>query len=173
MGVRSNFPFVATAAVLLAVSWPVEAQAQSQADPLAGLPGLMVNVAPVSPDAERDGLSQDAMQTAVKSQLRMGGVRFLTPEEGAALPRKPVLYVQVLAYKLEYGRPYDELYAVSILVSVLQDLPIPGTGKSAQVVTWQLPYVTSVGSDNIRLIKDNGIPPLIDSVINDFLAANP
>jgi len=174
MRARANFPFVATAAVLLALSWPVEAKAQSQADLLAGLPGFRVLVEIQGPDAERDGLSEGAMQTAVKLQLRQGGVRYLTPEEGAALPRDPLLYVLVLAYKpKEYGFPYDELYAVAIIVSVNQTLPIPGTGKSARVVTWQQPYINTVGSDNIRLVKDKMIPPLIDMVISAYLAANP
>src|SRR6185503_215890 len=75
-------------------------KAQAAGDPqeresLRGLSGLGVVIGEINPDAQADGLSQEAIRTAVELILRSSGIQVLTQPELLKPPVRPYLYVQI------------------------------------------------------------------------------
>ena len=94
--------------VLMSVALRIGGQAPSERETLKGLGPIRVVVEELGSDAERDGLTQRMLQTAVELRLRQNGIPL---EEDVALP---YLYVNVSALE------DDELYAFAVLVVLKQ-----------------------------------------------------
>src|SRR2546425_3316356 len=77
----------------------VEKAEEGARETLRGLKGVGVVVERVSPDAERDGLTQSQLQTDVELRLRKAGIPALTQEECRATPGHPFLYVNVNTHR--------------------------------------------------------------------------
>ena len=71
------------------------AASPDQRESLRGLPGVQVLIEDIRPDAQADGLSQEAIRTAVELILRSSGIRVLTQSERLETPSKPYLSVHV------------------------------------------------------------------------------
>jgi hypothetical protein len=71
------------------------AATSEQRELLRGLQGVEVVIEDIKPDAQADGLSQEALRTAVELILGSRGIRALTPSERSAMPVKPSLYAHV------------------------------------------------------------------------------
>ena len=69
------------------------AASPDQRESLRGLPGVQVLIEDIRPNAQADGLSQEAIRTAVELILRSSGIRVLTQSERSEMPSKPYLYV--------------------------------------------------------------------------------
>ena len=70
---------------------------------LEGLPGVEVVIEKINPDAQADGLSEEAIRTAVELILRSNGIRVLTQSEFMTTPSGPYLYVMVNSMKFNTG----------------------------------------------------------------------
>ena len=136
-----------------------------QREGLRGLPGVEVNIEKIASDAQADGLSQEAIRTAVELILRSSGVRVLTTSETS-----PVLYVRVSTHKHS-----SALYAYAVTVWLL--LNVSSVQRPEQpmiVVTWEADSgaVGTIGKDKLRQIIDI-VQDQVREFTNDFLAVNP
>lgn len=58
-----------------------QAAGSNERESLVGLPGVLVVIEEINPEAQTDGLSVEAIQTAVELILRSSGIPVLTPSE--------------------------------------------------------------------------------------------
>ena len=141
-----------------------------QRESLRGLQGIEVVVEELRPDAQGDGLSQEAIRAAVELILRSKGIRVLTQLERSATPAQPYLYVSVGIDKNSSGQcsfiARVELHqAVSVVQRPQQVMPAP---------TWlTVSKLRTVPQQNMRLWIINSIEPLVREFSSDFLAVNP
>jgi hypothetical protein len=118
---------------------------------LAGLAGVHVRVEPINADAERDGLTRDALEAAAASVLREAGMASYTQTGVIAdVPGSPVLHVDVMTIHLD-GR-----YAYSVRLELWQTVVLaraPGTMTLA--LTWSAPQVVgTVAAEGIAELRD-------------------
>jgi hypothetical protein len=138
-------------------------------DSLRGISGLGVVVEDIGPDASADGLSQDAIRTAVERILRSKGVRVLTNAERTRSGSAPYLYINVNTLKEELG-----LYAYAVTVDLKQVVGLLSIkGKQAWGATWSTSVVGMAREENLGQVIADGVEPLVKDFANDFLSANP
>ena len=80
-----------------------QARAPYERESLAGLPGVVVVVETITPEAQADGLSEGAIQEAVESILQSTGIRIFIESKSLHVSSSPWLYVQPNIGK---GGPY-------------------------------------------------------------------
>lgn len=139
-----------------------------QLESLRGLPGVALVVEDIGPDVQADGLSEEAVRTAVELILRSSGIRILTQSEMLKTPSTPYLYVQV-------GTARDGLqYSVCVLVSLKQLVSLVQRPQHTMLTgTWRFDSTGYVGKNNIRQVISNIIEPKVTAFANDFLTVNP
>ena len=134
---------------------------------LRGMFGLGLVIEEVSPDASSDGLSQEAIRSAVEHALRSKGIRLLT--ERTRSGSSPYLYVSVNTLKEELG-----LYAYSVTVDLKQFVGLLSMkNKKTWGTTWSTSVIGMVRQENLNQIITDAIEPLIKDFTEDFLAVNP
>jgi hypothetical protein len=139
-----------------------------QRDSLQGLQGVEVVIESLRPDAETDGLSQEAIRTAVELILRSRGIRVLTRSESLRMPSAPYLYVKVSTYNHS-----SDLYAYAVTVEVMQKVSLAQRPQQTMsATTWERGGVGTTGHSNIRVVIDS-VESKVKEFANDFLAANP
>ncbi len=143
--------------VLMSVALRIGGQAPSERETLKGLGPIRVVV---NSDAERDGLTEQILQTAVELRLRQNGIPL---EEDVALP---YLYVNVSALE------DDELYAFAVLV-VLKQRASLSNGLTVYAATWNTGRIGigMVGRDNLRNVRESVLEK-VNEFSNDYLAVN-
>ena len=146
-----------------------QAATPEERESLRGLPGVEVAIDTIKPDAHADGLSEEAIRTAVELILRSSGIRVLTHSEHMGTPSKPWLYVPVHMRKDSSG-----LYAFHVEVRLYQRMSlIQQPQHTMSAATWMSPYtVGTVGHNKIREIVGS-VENLVKAFANDFLAVNP
>ena len=147
------------------------AQAESttgQRESLRELSEVVVVIEKISPDAHADGLSEEAIRTAVELILRSSGIRVLTLAEKPMTPSAPYLYVQVNTYRNEF------LYAVNVRVELDQQITLVHRPKyTMAATTWVRNWIGVVGQTKMREVISSIIEPQVKDFANDFLAVNP
>lgn len=134
---------------------------------LRGMFGLAVVIEEVSPDASTDGLSQEAIRSAVEQTLRAKGIRLLT--ERTRSGSSPYLYVSVNTLKEELG-----LYAYSVTVDLKQFVGLLSMkNKKTWGTTWSTSVIGMVRQENLSQIIADAVEPLVKDFTDDFLAVNP
>src|SRR5262245_13145730 len=68
-------------------------------DSLRGLHGVTVVIETIAPDAQKDGLTEDAVRTAVELILRSSGIRVFTWSENKETLSSPALFVNIYTLK--------------------------------------------------------------------------
>jgi hypothetical protein len=139
-----------------------------QRDSLQGLRGVEVVIESLRPDAQADGLSQEAIRTAVELILRSNGIRVLTRSESLSTPAAPYLYVKVSTYNHS-----SDLYAYAVTVDVMQKVSLAQRPQHMMsATTWERGAVGTTGHSNIRMVIDS-VESKVKEFASDFLAANP
>lgn len=134
---------------------------------LRGIFGLGLVIEEVSPDASADGLSQEAIRSAVEQTLRSKGVRLLA--ERTRSGSSPYLYISVNTLKEELG-----LYAYSVTVDLKQFVGLLSMkNKKTWGTTWSASVIGMVRQENVNQIIADAVEPLIKDFTDDFVAANP
>ncbi|OQW40529.1 MAG: hypothetical protein A4C66_02260 [Nitrospira sp. HN-bin3] len=134
---------------------------------LRGMFGLGLVIEEVSPDVSADGLSQEAIRSAVEQALRTKGIRLLT--ERTRSGSSPYLYVSVNTLKEELG-----LYAYSVTVDLKQFVGLLSMkNKKTWGTTWSTSVIGMVRQENVSQIIADAVEPLIKDFVDDFLAVNP
>src|SRR5437660_9894058 len=146
-------------------------------DTLRGLSGVnvFVNLTEDRPSLESDGLTKSQIQTDIEIRLRKAGIRVLTLDETKELPRRPVLFVALLASQNEPLTKLlgEHVYSFSIQVDFKQTATLYRSteNKVFLVTTWSDSAVGMTSKRNIRTIRED-IGDYVDKFINDYLAAN-
>ncbi|OQW37789.1 MAG: hypothetical protein A4E19_12250 [Nitrospira sp. SG-bin1] len=133
---------------------------------LRGIFGVGLVVEEVGPDASADGLSQDAIRTAVEQTLRSKGIRVLT--ERTRSGSAPYLYVNVNTLKEQLGL---YVYAVNVDLKQIVGL-LTGKGKQAWGATWSASVIGMAREENLSQVIAEGVEPLVTDFANDFLSVN-
>jgi hypothetical protein len=153
---------------LICLDLSVAQTRDQQRDSLQGLKGVEVIIESLRPDAEADGLSQEAIRTAVELILRSKGIRVLTRSESLSTPAAPYLYVKVSTYNHS-----SDLYAYAVTVEVMQKVSLAQRPRQMMsATTWEKGAVGTTGHSNIRMVIDS-VESKVKEFANDFLAANP
>lgn len=145
----------------------VHAAEWNQRETLRGLPGVGVLVLSIEPDATADGLSEEAVQTAVELILRASGIRVLSESEQFGVPSAPRLYVNIDTIKIRGA------YSLSIDLTLTQMVQLLTAGNKVVFAhTWMRSWHGDVGRNNLRQVI-SGVEDLVRNFANDFLAVNP
>ena len=137
---------------------------------LAGLPGVKVVIEDIKSDAQADGLSEEAIRTAVELILRSNGIRVLTQSELLTTPSGPYLYVMVNSMKSKTG----SYYAVGIIVQVNQRVSLVHRPEHTMAATtYEMSGVGIYSTHLLRSLISDVIEPYVKIFANDFLAINP
>src|SRR6267142_2489852 len=100
--ITAVWPLFVFVAFLALAGWASEVLAldnETTGESLTGLQGIAVMILPLNPDAERDGLKSDQIQTDVEMKLRKAGINILTDREIMKSRNYPFLNVKVKAVK--------------------------------------------------------------------------
>jgi hypothetical protein len=153
---------------LICLDLSVAQTRDQQRDSLRGLKGVEVVIESLRPDAQADGLSQEAIRTAVELILRSKGIQVLTRSESLSTPATPYLYVKVSTYNHS-----SDLYAYAVTVEVMQKVSLAQRPQQMMsATTWEQGAVGTTGHSNIRMVIDS-VESKVKEFANDFLAANP
>ena len=123
----------------------------------------------IDPNAERDGLNKEQLQTEVELRLRQAGIRVLTKAEWRKTPGLPYLYVRIATHK----NPYN-LYALAIHVELWQAvLLVRDPTTTTMAPTWTARgTIGSVGTNSMHAVRES-VGDDVDTFIQDYLAMNP
>jgi hypothetical protein len=136
-----------------------------QRDTLKGLHGVNVLVEELQPEAEKYGLTKEAIQTDTELRLRQYGIKVLSPEE----PLISWLYINVTTVVDE---PLG-IAAVAVQVQFRQQVLLYRNLKTRVIATtWRKDMVVRVGATKLKDVRES-VKDLVDKFINDYLAVNP
>lgn len=124
--------------------------AEALGAPLGGLRGVGLQVEPLNPDAERDGLTQADLRADVEAVLREAGLAVHTQAAlFADVPGVPFLHVDVMTIRLDGRYAYSVRLELWQAVRLVRDPTI-----QALAVTWSGPQVVGSvapeGLDDVR-----------------------
>ena len=148
---------------------PAQARAPYERESLAGLPGVIVVIERITPEAQVDGLSEEAIQEAVESILQSSGVRIFIESKTAKVSSNPWLYVQPNIGK---GGPF---YFYNVSLRLIQEVSsVHGQHHTMAATTWEGNTAGFVGvSSNLREVILDVTETWVKTFANDFLAVNP
>jgi hypothetical protein len=163
-----RYVLIAILMTLICLDLSMAQTRDQQRDSLQGLQGVEVVIESLRPDAETDGLSQEAIRTAVELILRSRSIRVLTRSESLRMPAAPYLYVKVSTYNHS-----SDLYAYAVTVEVMQKVSLAQRPQQTMsATTWEKGGVGTTSHSNIRMVIDS-VESKVKEFANDFLAANP
>ena len=135
---------------------------------LRGLPGVAIVIENIVPEAQAEGLTDEAIRTSVELILRSSGIRVLAESDNAKTPSAPWLYVGVRTVKGKLA------YATCTTVSLQQQVALVQRPKhTTDATTWQEGIVTVMSTRLLGSLIPETIEPLVKSFANDFLSVNP
>ncbi len=146
-----------------------QARAPYERESLAGLPGVVVVIETISPEAQVDGLSEEAIQEAVEGLLQSSGIRIFIESKTAKVSSNPWLYVQPNIGK---GASF---YFYNVSLRLIQEVSaVHGRQYTMAATTWEGNTAGVVGiGGNLREVILDVIETWVKAFANDFLALNP
>lgn len=141
-------------------------------DSLVGLEDIkvVVEVECKNSEAEKYGLTRQALQTDVELQLRRYGIRALSVNEDRQRPGDAILYLSSVIVIGEEWKFASGSINVELVQTVL--LERDPTKMFFGATTWKQRGVWQVGVDNLKDVREV-FKDYVDLFINDYLAANP
>jgi len=148
--------------VLISTNVPAWADTPWQRAGLKGIKEVEVVVEDMSPEAEKDGLTRDQLQTDVELRLRKAGIRVTS---GA------VAFLYVIAHPMKHPRGF---YAYSIHVMVEEMVSLERDPSISLVgTTWR--STGGVGIVGVKVLKSlrDRVSDQVDEFINAYFDQNP
>ncbi len=169
------------AACLLAITSRTAGQ-DAERESLTGQNGLWVNVEGLSDEAQKGGLTSDALLTYLEMRLREARIPVRPRDEWLASERQPYLYLNVGALRVKMGG-VREGWTYTLSLEVKQRACIQGwpegrggvlmfPGGCSLFTTWETTG-QSVTPDNLADSVRGYLAKLMDKLLNDYLAVNP
>ena len=162
-----------TVAIAILVSLGLAATArgvkEEHREILAGISGIQVLVdEKIGPEAERTGLTWEALQRDVELRLRQAGLQVMTMKESLLVPGTPFLYLNVTA------RENPGVYTFHLKLELMEKVRVE---RSPSLVlygrTWKgRGRLVTVGTGNLRSVREN-VREMVDEFISEYVAANP
>jgi hypothetical protein len=144
------------------------ARTPSERESLAGLPGVVVVVETITPEAHADGLSEGAIQEAVVRILQSSNIHIFIESNALKEYSHPWLYVQPNIGK---GGPY---YFYNVSLRLIQEVSsVHGQHHTMAATTWEGNTAGIVTNNDLREVILEVIERWAKTFANDFLAANP
>jgi len=137
---------------------------------LRGLKGIAVLIEPISPAAEKAGLSETQLQTAVERRLRRARIPILPESEGSAVPGIGDLCIRATTLK-----PFIGDYSFYIEVKLNQTVRLERDEFASEytATTWNSGgYLGTIRAGQMSGKVQEVVGNQVDEFINDYLAAN-
>lgn len=145
-----------------------QARAPYERESLRGLPGVVVVIETITPEAQADGLSEEAIQAAVELILQSSGIRILIESDALKVFSHPWLYV---VPNIGKAGPY---YYYNVSLRLIQEvLPVQGRQHRIAATTWEGNTAGIVTNNDLREVILEIIERWAKAFANDFLAVNP
>jgi hypothetical protein len=128
---------------------------------LTGLPAIRVIVEEMGQELDAAGITANQVRVDSELRLRKSGVRVTDAEDA------PYLYISVNGIKAG-----ESVWALSIEVSLWQDVRLSRNNAWSMGATWNKGQVAVFSMDRIRNAREH-VSDCVDAFINDYLAANP
>ena len=146
--------------------------AKSDAEILHNVKSICVLIEEISPEAQKDGLSKQAIQTDVELRLRQAGIKVIPFDEGAksSVEGGSTLYVVVNCLKMRDLPVYA--YSIDVELEDVVKLTREPHTTVFSAITWDRGSVGSVGALHIDSIRCT-VKDMTDAFLNDYLKANP
>ena len=138
---------------------------QAERVSLTGLTTLSVVVEDLAPVAQKNGLTQAALETEVERRLRQAGIS-ITPDADA------YLYVHVIV--AEPGSSLPLPYVID--VALMQEVTLPRglkTRTPLQCQTWWVNSLGLTGPDRLRAAVGDRVNEFVDQFIRAYRSVNP
>jgi len=140
------------------------AAVQSKIASLHGLTEIIVVIERISPDIERQEISQSQIKFDVELRLRKAGINILSKAESISIPGYLVINIGIT------DLPGGVLYSCEL--SLIQDVRLErNPSMLLQAITWSTGHSGIIGSEKIKNIRQH-IGDSVDSFINDYLSVN-
>lgn len=143
---------------------------------LQGIDALGLRVAPIAASAAKDGVSAEAIRSAVEKQVGKGGIRILPAGQTPPTLRRPALIVTVATTRLSTG---EHLYSIRLevwqwvasladpSVTVAQATPVPAP-------TWSAAGVLGIApAEEVSRHVNTALKRMVDEFIRAYHQANP
>ena len=135
---------------------------------LAGLPGVVVVIERITPEAQADGLSEEAIHAAVELILQSSDIGILPQSATLKASSNPWLYVQPNIGK---GGPH---YFYNVSLRLIQKVSsVHGRQYSMAATTWEGNTAGIVNNDDLRDVILDVIETWVKTFANDFRTVNP
>ena len=151
------------------VCWPTLAADLRQREMLKGLRGVQVIVSVAGFGQSLDSDLRRSLQVATELRLRRSKIMVL--DSGAAVASQPVLTVRLVLYRSDESNVNSVAFYLD--ANVAEDAALARNSKLVKAVTYQ--SLTAIGLTNTDVLRDHmkkSASEIVDSFINDFLAAN-
>src|SRR5580765_1920887 len=145
-----------------------QARATYERESLAGLPGVVVVVETITPEAQAVGLTEEAIQAAVERILLSSDIRIFLESKTSKVSSHPWLYVQPNIGK---GREY---YFFNVSLRLIQEVSsVNGRQHTMAATTWQGNTAGIVNNNDLNDVILDVIERWTQIFANDFLTVNP
>ncbi len=119
------------------------------------------------PELTEDGLAEEQIRNDVENRLRRVDIKVLPAKESLIL-HLPTLVISIGSVK----EKSTGIYAISIRITLEQDVIAVGNMLNVMATTWSAPGATGlVKPKNLRKVRDQ-IENQVDHFINDHLEMN-
>ncbi|MGC4097330.1 MAG: hypothetical protein QM706_09455 [Nitrospira sp.] len=146
-----------------------EAASRFERESLRGLTEVFVMVDVSTSDAERDGVSEQAIRTAVEAILRSSGIRVLTVEEGRT--GRPAAILNVNADAVQ-SNPAS-VYGFNVTAVLYQQVRLANRPEvDTPAITWGKSITGAVHSTSLKPHVMRDAESIAKAFANDFLSMN-
>lgn len=133
---------------------------------LKGITAIRVAVEKLPPEAERDGLTRDQLQTDVEARLRKAGIKVTSTSVENKV--SPYLHLNVSTVKNPPG-----FYAFNIRLEFNQGVILErNRNVLVPAPTWSIDFLGTVGAQRLRDVRST-VAAGLDKFINAYLEQNP
>jgi hypothetical protein len=154
---------------LLASDADAQLDDSTNQESLRGLKGVRVIVRmSASPDAERDGITKDKLQTDVELKLRQTGIRVVSFEEWKKTKEDGIGWLDLSVSALKH----ETFYACNVQLKLMQPVMLSrDPSKKTFATTWSTGSVGVFGMMRLEGIRKE-VADKVDEFANNYLAVN-
>lgn len=135
---------------------------------LRGLPGVELQVEPLQPELEGNGLTAVAIRRDVEDRLRARGVTVYPSQTANPSPAKAYLYVRVNALTLPRGGGY----AIAVQLHLRQTLRSLVTESNiVDAMTWETQNILGAQASELPGVRDE-VLAYVDRFVEDWAAVH-
>lgn len=160
----------AVAALWIATAYANDGNLSTAGDDrvLHNLPGVLVKIEPINPEAKKDGLDEATIRADLERQMKVAGIQTFSEEACRNTPGNPRLHVRISAVKHR-----DGFYAYSTQLMLAEEVQLrrnPNTTTLA--VTWNTGGIGMVSKQYLAAAIHKSLSDKGNDFIRDHVVAN-